>query len=317
MKAASRVTCLLCAFVTEAGAHPLDGTFPPLQPSLRWQLEPGSVATLAVIALLYVLGLVRLWKRIGPGHGIRWPQALCFLGGWLATVVALISPLHAWGATLFSAHMVQHEILLLISAPLLVLGRPLAVMLWAMPRRARVAIGGKASKLSRAWVFLTWAPVAWVSHAAALWLWHVPAFFEKTLTSNLAHAAQHASFLGTALLFWWSLLQGHRRRAGYGSGVLYLFTTAVHTGILGALLTLAPSVWYPSYAATSGLWGLTPLEDQQLGGLIMWIPGGIVYVVAGLALFAGWMQEAGERAASAESARRAPAPNRPAAFEGS
>jgi putative membrane protein len=104
------------------------------------------------------------------------------------------------------------------------------------------------------------------------------------------HAAQHASFFLSALLFWWSLLYA-RGRAGYGLGVLYIFTTAVHTSILGALLTFAPSVWYPAYAPGTRAWGLSPLEDQQIGGLIMWVPAGVVYLAAGLALFAAWLRE--------------------------
>ena len=117
---------------------------------------------------------------------------------------------------------------------------------------------------------------AWWVHAAALWLWHIPRFFQATLDNDWIHSAQHVSFLGSALLFWWSLFYAHGK-VRYGASVLYLFTTAVHTSILGALLTFASTVWYPDYAATTPAWGLTPLEDQQVGGLIMWIPAGLVY----------------------------------------
>jgi cytochrome c oxidase assembly factor CtaG len=109
--------------------------------------------------------------------------------------------------------------------------------------------------------------------------------FQATLSSDWIHSAQHISFLGTALLFWWSLFYA-QGRAGYGSSVLYVFTTAVHTSILGALLTFAGAVWYPAYAPSTTAWGLSPLEDQQIGGLIMWIPAGVVYLAAGLWLLA-------------------------------
>jgi len=99
------------------------------------------------------------------------------------------------------------------------------------------------------------------------------------------------------LLFWWSLFYAHGK-SRYGASVLYLFTTAVHTSILGALLTFALIVWYPDYIPTTPAWGLKPLEDQQAGGLIMWIPAGLVYVVGGLALFAEWLRE-GDRLAEA------------------
>jgi putative membrane protein len=133
--------------------------------------------------------------------------------------------------------------------------------------------------------------IAWALHAAALWVWHMPLLFQATLTSELAHACQHLSFFGTALYFWWALLCGHQKLQGYGVAVLAVFTTALHSSLLGALLTLAHTPWYAAYAHTAA-WGLTPLEDQQLGGLIMWIPAGAVYLLAALALSAEWLQAA-------------------------
>jgi len=98
------------------------------------------------------------------------------------------------------------------------------------------------------------------------------------------------SFFLSALLFWWALFYTHGRLA-YGAAVFYVFTTALHTSILGALLTFAPHVWYPAYSSTTQAWGLTPLQDQQIGGLVMWVPAGLVYLAAGLALFAAWLKE--------------------------
>jgi cytochrome c2 len=152
------------------------------------------------------------------------------------------------------------------------------------------------------WRFCTHPLTAWEVHAAALWLWHIPRFFQATLGNDWIHSAQHVSFLGSALLFWWSLFYANGE-VSYGASVLYLFTTAVHTSILGALLTFAASGWYPDYAATTPAWGLTLLEDQQLGGLIMWIPAGLVYVIGGLTLFALWLRESG-RVANVRSFNR-------------
>jgi putative membrane protein len=134
------------------------------------------------------------------------------------------------------------------------------------------------------------APAAvWLLHAVALWAWHVPALFNAALASDPIHALQHLSFFGTAVLFWWGLVQDRYDRMQYGAAVLYVFTTAVHSGVLGALLTLSPWPWYPAYATTTAAFGLTPLEDQQLGGLIMWVPAGAIYVAVGLAFFAAWL----------------------------
>jgi cytochrome c oxidase assembly factor CtaG len=130
--------------------------------------------------------------------------------------------------------------------------------------------------------------VAWGLHAAALWAWHAPALFEAAVVHESVHILQHASFFVTALLFWWSLLSG-RDGQRVGLAVLCLSTTALHGGALGALLAMAGQAWYSVYEATAPLWGLTALEDQQLGGLIMWVPAGLVYLGAALALLASWL----------------------------
>jgi cytochrome c oxidase assembly factor CtaG len=159
---------------------------------------------------------------------------------------------------------------------------------------------GKVGWFARAWAVATRPLAAWAIHAAALWVWHVPALFQATLRSDLVHTLQHVSFLGSALLFWWALVQGGRDRSAYGAAVLYLFTTSVHSGVLGALITFAGTVLYPAYARTTQSWGLTPMEDQQIGGLIMWVPAALVYIVTGLAMFAGWMRESERRVLSGE-----------------
>ncbi|MBV9761957.1 MAG: cytochrome c oxidase assembly protein [Acidobacteriaceae bacterium] len=250
-----------------------------------WEFDPGVAAPLAVSALLYAAGSK---KHVG----ITRSQRACFWAGWLSLVAALVSPLHPLGEQLFSAHMVQHEILMLISAPLLVVSRPLIAFLWAMPFEWRRKLGRwrKTALVRGSWLWFTAPLTAWWIHAIAIWAWHAPPLMEAALKSDLVHSAQHLSFYLSAMLFWWALFYAHGRRA-YGSGVLYIFTTAAHTGILGALLTFAPHLWYPSYAHTTQAWGLTPLEDQQIGGLIMWVPASVVYLIAGLYLFAAWMKE--------------------------
>ena len=268
-----------------------------------WSFEPLVVIALSITALLFSIGLYRL-----KGRSIRTWEALCFALGWLALFVALVSPLHAWGQVLFSAHMTQHEILMLVAAPLLVLGRPLVPFLWALPTNWSRSLGNiaKIRWLNRLWRTFTIPLIAWLVHAIALWVWHIPLLFDAVLHSEFVHTAQHLSFLISALLFWWALIHGPQGAMGYGAAVLYLFTTSVHSGVLGALITLAHSVWYPSYVGLTNSWGLTPLEDQQLGGLIMWIPAGLVYVIAGLALFAGWLREADLRAMKRERLELAP-----------
>lgn len=119
--------------------------------------------------------------------------------------------------------------------------------------------------------------------------------YEATLDTGWIHALQHICFLGTALLFWWTLVHGRYGRIGYGAAFVYVFTTALHTSILGALMTFTQRVWYPIYEGRTSAWNLSPLEDQQLGGLIMWIPSGLVFLVVGLAMFAAWIGESERR----------------------
>ncbi len=252
-----------------------------------WAFDPGVVIPLLLSAWFYYFGLSR------SRHSLPRANIWAFTAGWITLVLALMSPLHPLGESLFSAHMVQHEMLMLVAAPLLVLGHPLVPFLWALPFEWRRAAGRltKAQPVQAGWSFLTNPLVAWIIGVIVLWGWHMPVLFQLTLRSELAHAAQHICFLGSALLFWWAVFRGGSERMSYGMSVLYIFTTAIHSGILGALLALSPRIWYPAYAGSTATWGLTPLEDQQLGGLVMWVPASIVYIAAALWLFVLWMRE--------------------------
>jgi cytochrome c oxidase assembly factor CtaG len=222
---------------------------------------------------------------------VRARTLVTFGAGCIALAGALLPPLHEWSEQLFTAHMIQHELLMAIAAPLLVLGAPGAILLRTLPIRARRAVANVIRlRVCRAvWRVATRPCDAWLLHAAAIWVWHVPALFERALESGALHAAQHASFLGSAVLFWWSVFHP-RRRAALGASIIYLFTTAVHTAALGALMATARSPWYPDYANHAAAWGLTALQDQQLAGLVMWIPASGVYLVAALYTLRRWLR---------------------------
>jgi len=264
-----------------------------------WSLEPAVIICLALSAGLYFRGVRSLWRSAGPGHGIRHWEAAAFAGGWITLLLALVSPLHRLGGVLFSAHMAQHELLMAAGAPLLVLGRPLVPFVWALPMSWRRTVGDWAAvaPVRGAWELLTLPLVAWTLHGVAIWLWHAPALFEATLRSDLVHTLQHMNFLGTGLLFWWALLRGRGGGIGRPAAVLYLFTTSLHTTVLGALLTFSSRAWYPLYAPATAVWGLTPLEDQQLAGLVMWVPANLSYLIAALAIASAWLKEPAPRVA--------------------
>ena len=255
----------------------------------QWSFEPWVVLPLALSLALYVRGVVRLWNRAGAGRGITARQAACFAGGWLVLALSLTSPIDTLGGALFSVHMAQHELMMVVAAPLFVMSRPLEAWTWALSPALRRGFAAFARRplLRRAWSATTEPIGAWALHAIAIWGWHIPALFDRALVDETIHGLQHASFLATALAFWWSVLGRAARRVD-ANGLASLFTTMLHTGALGALLTFAPSVWYPHYLSVE--WpGLTALEDQQLGGLVMWVPAGLAYLGAGLALAARWL----------------------------
>jgi cytochrome c oxidase assembly factor CtaG len=148
----------------------------------------------------------------------------------------------------------------------------------------------------------TSAMVATSMQAIVLWAWHIPAVYQLTLESDLVHSAQHLSFLLSALLFWWAIIHSRAGQKGFGVSLVCVFVTMVHTGGLGALLTLSQTVWYPIYSERTGPWGLTPLDDEQLAGLIIWAPCGAVYVAAGLVLMYRWLKAAESGSTQARNA---------------
>jgi cytochrome c oxidase assembly factor CtaG len=267
---------------------------PPVPHDLwtAWTFDLVVVVLLLTSAAAFVFGAMKMRARMG-----RWParfrvSASAFAAGWLVLAVTLVSPLHALGSALFSAHMAQHELMMVLAAPLLVAGRPIVPAVWSLPPTGRLWWQRLVHSPTPAsmWRFLSRPAVAFLLHGVAIWVWHVPNFYDAAVKSELAHAAQHASFLTTALLFWWTVLPTSPARRN-ASSLFSLFGTALHTGLLGALLTFSDASWYPAYHAATGPWGLSPLEDQQLGGLIMWIPGGLTYLVVSLLTAARFLRE--------------------------
>jgi len=253
-------------------------------------MHAGVVLPLVVLGALYAAGLRRV-RQHAPG-AVATRDIACFAAGYATLAIALLPPLDEIAEQIFTAHMIQHELLMALAAPLLVLARPGPVLLWAFnpSGRQRIARALRVGALRRAWSVMTRPFDAWLLHGIVIWVWHIPLLFQATLHSELVHAAQHTSFLGSALLFWWSITHG-MRRAARGMSIVYLFTTVVHTGVLGALMAFAHAPWYPEYARTAPPWGLTPMGDQQLAGLVMWVPASAAYLVAALALMRAWLRD--------------------------
>ena len=257
-----------------------------------WNFDPALLLGLLAAAWIY---------RRGQSYGRRGRDAKtwrwkCFVGALVTIGVALVTPLDALSRALASAHMVQHVLLLLVAAPLLALGAPAGALLRGSPLAIRRAAGRWRRRLSLTHDrlhALSHPATVWLLHVATLWFWHAAVPYGAALESEPLHILEHASFLITGVLFWWVVVGARDpRRASSGFSVLLVFGMAMQSVFLSVLLTFARTPWYSGYAMTTRPWGLEPLSDQQLAGVIMWIPAGAIYVGAGLALLVAWLRAA-------------------------
>ena len=254
-----------------------------------WNIDPVLLAGFGLAMWAYRRGQIGGRRRDADIWRIR-----CFAGAMVALGVALISPLDAMSSALASAHMVQHVLLVLVATPLLALAAPSSTLLRGSPLAVRRATGRW-----RRWLGLTHAKLGplrhpitlWLLHVATLWFWHARVPYDAALGNEFVHVLEHASFLVTGLLFW-RVVIGVRGagRVSYGYGVMLVFAMALQSVFLSVLLVFARTPWYAGYAETTKPWGLEQLADQQLAGAIMWVPAGVIYLAAGLALMVAWVR---------------------------
>jgi putative membrane protein len=271
-----------------------------------WSFDPGVLLGVGLAAALYARGWQHLRRR-GSRIATR-SAALCFAGGLGLILLALVSPIGTYDQSLFSLHMTEHLLLTVGAAPLLLLGQPLVPCLWGLPNQERRG----AARLLRphGTLFRIGAVLARPSIALALFtvvfaLWHVPLLYDAAQGQTLTHYAEHSLFFVTALLFWWPVIHpgGGARTLGKIAAIAYVSAPMLEGTLIGALLTFAQRPFYTTYTAAPRLTGLSALEDQQLAGLIMWIPGGVVYGVAILWLLVSVLrdEEAAEAAEQSET----------------
>lgn len=245
-----------------------------------WHWHPSVLLGCAALIAGYVVLLRGRWTA----------RALLFGLGMAVLLVALLSPLHELGDRyLFSAHMLQHLLLLLIVPPLLLLGLPSAAI-------ERLLRAPGVAQIERA----LGAPLlAWAIGLGAMWLWHLPALYNLALRNEWVHILEHLFFLVSAVIFWWPIFTSAERSRLHPLGAIaYLFAGMIVSSLLGMILTFAEPGLYPAYVNPPdpfgllpllwGEWGLTPAVDQQVGGLLMWVPGGMVYLLGIIMLLARW-----------------------------
>ena len=292
-------------------AHSSGGPPGPADVWTAWSLDPFVVMPISAGAALYTFGLYRAWTRAGIGRGITKAQVAAVAGGTLAFCTSLVWPLDAMGDSLFVAHMAQHMVLMAIAAPLLVLGDPLLTVLRAVPRRQRqlAAVALRWRPGRAVWSWLTGPAVATLVQMGVVLVWLAPGALSVALRNDVVHAMMHASLFAAGVVFWTAVLRASAQRRG--SGIVALLVATKMTVIIGALLTFAPRALYPVYGNLGSAWGVTLLEDQQLGGLLMMIGGGMMYMVAALTLLARWLavsvpeSPSSERPRASEAARTA------------
>lgn len=265
----------------------------PGSPVGAWDPDPFVLAASVIALVLYLVGVRRLRAR-GSRRTPSRPRQWAFYGGLAAAVGAIVSPLHGWSETLFSAHMTQHLVLMIVAAPLVVIGRPAAPFVAALPTGVARTWSRVRSAPRRSAPLLLHPVALWLASAIVLWAWHLPTFYDAALDNELVHGLEHATFIVTAGLVWAAAFG--ERPIGAAAAVLLLFATALQSGALGAILTFAGSVLYETHALAAPAVGVDPLTDQQLAGVIMWIPAGIVYLAAMAMLLARLLRATPARA---------------------
>jgi putative membrane protein len=272
-----------------------------------WSFEPTVTLGIAIAGLMYWRG-VRYSAEHGLARRHRWWHSLAFTGGLLTVLIALESPIDMWSGQLFWVHMLQHELLTLVAAPLLLLGAPLMPLWRAVPlpaRRASLTWALKQGWPIRIgdWIarFFRRPLVAWILFLFVFNLWHVPPLYDLALEHQPIHVLEHALFLGTALLFWAQIIPSWplRRQLSYLRQALYLGASAIEMNLIAALFMYSTGPIYPYYLALSRQPGaISVVVDQHFAGAVMDVPGTILLFVAISGLLALWLRE-DERAPAA------------------
>jgi putative membrane protein len=273
-------------------------TFPGVL--LEWRFEPVVLVGVALAAI----GWVALRRRVARAHPAHPPSGwrdAAFLGGLATLVLALTSPIEAYEGQLFSVHMLQHMLIELVAAPLLLLGAPATLALRAASPSVRRRL--LAILHSRVTSVLSFPLLAWVLFAAVNWGWHFSSLYDQALEIPWLHDIQHSTFLGAALLFWWPVVGADpaRWRLPHPVRLFYLFLAMPQNSFLGIALMSAPPSLYPHYLSNARDWGPTPAVDQSVGGMLMWVGGDVVFLLAMGLVVAAWVRAEDRRTARDEA----------------
>ena len=261
-----------------------------------WQLLSGWSVVLALMAGLYLLGAIRLHRRAGRGvFTVR--RVVAAVVSLVALTLALIGPFEVFSGEALWAHMIQHVLFVGVAAPAMLIAAPLPVFMWALPQTLRLGVGEQLSAggpVRRVMTALTRPKLALPLFILMLWAWHYPPAYELAISNTYVHFAEHLSMVLFAMLFWWPVIGPPPIRSPlpYPLRLLYLVLVLTPTAALAALITIfaatLDTVLYQSYVTTPRHLGLSAKDDQIIAGLILWIPGNMIYLTAVTVLFFKW-----------------------------
>jgi putative membrane protein len=260
-----------------------------------WMPWPQIILILVTLGIIYGLGWRRLRKRGSTRLANGWRLA-AFMTGLVALGLAMLSAIEVLHDTLFTLHMVQHLLIMMVGAPLIMLADPFPFLMWGLPKNARETAAlllVPRSSLRRVLERLGKPWLVWGLYVGTQWLWHMPGFYDAALRSEVLHVLEHVAFFLTALLFWWHATGAAPRiygRLGYGFRIVYCLAAMAQNEILGIIISFTQQPLYTYYTTVPRLWGISVMEDQTLGGAIMWVPGGMMYAVAAIALLASLLE---------------------------
>ena len=251
-----------------------------------WNLRPAILISLALPGFLFLRGWLRLRRKGRRNFANGWRLTAYFAGlGVLA--VALLSPIDSLGDFLFFMHMIEHLLLIMWAAPLLVLANPLAFLLWGLPggRRVGAALFSRRSLIRDVLQALTRRGVILLLFVVVLWGWHDPIAYNAALRVDWLHDLEHFSFFAAGLLFWWIVI-GAAPRLQYSAAPLfrvgYVLVAAAGNMIPGVVISLASAPLYAHYLSMPRVVGISALQDQIIGGMLMWVPGTMIFVLTAL-----------------------------------
>jgi cytochrome c oxidase assembly factor CtaG len=217
---------------------------------------------------------------------------VAYLGGLAVLWIALMSPIDVLSGQFFFMHMIQHLLLVMIAPPLLLIANPMPVAMWGLPAGLRREVGRvlrQDSPIRRGLRSLTTPGLVWLYFVAVVVGWHDPNAYGATLESELVHDLEHLSFFGAAMLFWWHVIGAaprFHRQLSRGIRIGYALSVVPPNALTGIAIAFSSEPIYAHYASVPRLWGISVMQDQMLGGVIMWIPGSMMYLIAALILIA-------------------------------